>query len=92
MKPDRGSSAPMNPDTGSKATVKAPATSAYGLTSPDLQKPKAPPHQPSESKIVRLKLTKPRPPKSKPQEVDWDEDLRPTPNETVETEIGRAHV
>ncbi|KAJ5705321.1 hypothetical protein N7536_001010 [Penicillium majusculum] len=84
MKPARGSSAPINPDTGSKAAVKDPATSEYGLTSPGRQKPKAPFPQPSESKIVRLKLTKPRPPKSKPQEVDWDEDLRPTPNETVE--------
>ncbi|CAI7646854.1 unnamed protein product [Penicillium discolor] len=84
MKPARGSSAPINPDTGSKAAVKDPATSEYGLTSSGRQKPKAPPPQPSESKIVRLKLTKPRPPKSKPQEVDWDEDLRPTPNETVE--------
>ncbi|KAJ5607821.1 hypothetical protein N7537_004440 [Penicillium hordei] len=83
MNPDRGSSAPINPDTGSKAIVKDPATSEYGLTSPGRQKPKAPPPQPSESKIVRLKLTKPRQPKPKPQEVDWDEDLRPTPNETV---------
>lgn len=84
MKQTRGSSAPINPDTGSKATVKDPATSEYGLTSPGRQKPKAPPPQPSESKIVRLKLTKPRPPKSKPDKVDWDEDLRPTPNETAE--------
>ncbi|KAJ5427263.1 hypothetical protein N7465_002333 [Penicillium sp. CMV-2018d] len=84
MKPARGSSAPINPDTGGKATMKDPATSEYGLTSSGRQKPKAPPTQPSESKIVRLKLTKPRPPKPKPQEVDWDEDLRPTPNETVE--------
>ncbi|KAJ5213986.1 hypothetical protein N7449_001155 [Penicillium cf. viridicatum] len=84
MKPTRGSSAPINPDTGSKTIVKDSATSEYGLISPGRQKPKAPPPQPSESKIVRLKLTKPRPPKSKPHEVDWDEDLRPTPNETVE--------
>ncbi|KAF7530324.1 hypothetical protein PCG10_003695 [Penicillium crustosum] len=84
MKPSRGSSAPINPGTGGKATVKDPATSEYGLTSLGRQKLKAPPPQPSGSKLVRLKLTKPRPPKSKPQEVDWDEDLRPTPNETVE--------
>lgn len=84
MKLSRGPSAPINPDTGSKTTVKDPANSEHGLTSPGRQKPKAPLPQPSESKIVRLKLTKPRPPKSKPEEVDWDEDLRPTPNETVE--------
>lgn len=84
MKPVQGSSARINPDTGSKATVKNPATSGYGLTGPGRPKPKAPLSQPSESKIVRLKLTKPRPPKSNPQEVDWDEDLRPTPNEIVE--------
>ncbi|KGO46827.1 hypothetical protein PEX2_018120 [Penicillium expansum] len=83
MKPAQGPSAPINPDTGSKPTIKDPATSEYGLTGPVREKPKAPPPQTSESKIVRLKLTKPRPPKHKPQEVDWDEDLRPTPNEIV---------
>ncbi|KAJ5963933.1 DAHP synthetase I/KDSA [Penicillium vulpinum] len=84
MKLVRGSPAPINPDTARKATVKDQSTSGYGLTGPGYQKPKASPSQPSESKIVRLKLTRPRPPKSNPQEVDWDEDLRPTPNEIVE--------
>ncbi|KAJ5787675.1 DAHP synthetase I/KDSA [Penicillium paradoxum] len=48
------------------------------------QKPQGPPPQPSDSKIVRLKFTKPRHPRPNPEEVDWDEDLRPTPNEILE--------
>ncbi|KAJ5447254.1 DAHP synthetase I/KDSA [Penicillium cf. griseofulvum] len=84
MKPARGSSTPIDPDTGSKAIVNDRATPGYGLTDPGRQEPKAHRSRPSESKIVRLKLTKPRPPKSNTQEVDWDEDLRPTPNEIVE--------
>ncbi|KGO77734.1 hypothetical protein PITC_010040 [Penicillium italicum] len=84
MKPARDSSAPINPDTGGKGTVKDLATSEYSLIGLGRQNPKAPPPQPSESKIVRLKLTKLRPPKTNPQEVDWDEDLRPTPNEIIE--------
>lgn len=83
MKPVQGSSEPINPDTGSKATAKDRATPGY-LKGSGRQKQKAPPSQSSESKIVRLKFTKPRPPKPKPQEVDWDEDLRPTPNEIAE--------
>lgn len=60
------------------------------------QKPQALPPQPLQSKLVRLKLTKPRLPKSNPQEVDWDEDLRPTPTEIVEAKAnhgksGHAH-
>lgn len=60
------------------------------------QKPQALPTQPPQSKLLRLKLTKPRPPRSNPQEVDWDEDLRPTPNEIVEAKAnhgrsGHAH-
>ncbi|KAJ5931916.1 hypothetical protein N7516_006405 [Penicillium verrucosum] len=31
-----------------------------------------------------IEAHKTKTPKSKPEEVDWDEDLRPTPNETVE--------
>ncbi|KAJ5373010.1 hypothetical protein N7517_005016 [Penicillium concentricum] len=84
MKPVRGSPAPIDPNTGNKTTVNDRATSGYGLTDPGRQKPKTLRSQPSESNIVRLKLTKPRHSKSNPQEVDWDEDLRPTPNETVE--------
>ncbi|OQE42116.1 hypothetical protein PENCOP_c004G05867 [Penicillium coprophilum] len=86
MKPARGSSTPNDPDKGSKATVNDRATSGYGLTDPGRQRTKALRSQPSESKIVRLKLTKLRPPKSNPQEVDWDEDLRPTPDEKAEDE------
>ncbi|CAG8161413.1 unnamed protein product [Penicillium nalgiovense] len=90
MKSARVSPAPINPSTGSKATVKDTASSGHGLAGPSRQQPTAPPSQPSESKIVRLKLTKPRPPKSNPQEVDWDEDLRPTPNEIVENKGTRG--
>ncbi|OQE25881.1 hypothetical protein PENFLA_c008G04291 [Penicillium flavigenum] len=90
MKTARVSPAPINPDTGSKATVKDAASSGHGLTGPSRQQPKAPPSQPSESKIARLKLTKPRPPKSNAQEVDWDEDLRPTPNEIAENKGSRG--
>ncbi|KAJ5229243.1 hypothetical protein N7489_009951 [Penicillium chrysogenum] len=90
MKTARVSPAPINPDTGSKATVKDAASSGHGLTGPSRQQHKAPPSQPSESKLVRLKLTKPRPPKSNPQEVDWDEDLRPTPNEIAENKGTRG--
>lgn len=43
----------------------------------------APPPRLSEPKTVRLKLTKPRLPRSNPKDVDWDEDLRPTPNEIL---------
>ncbi|CAG8890570.1 unnamed protein product [Penicillium egyptiacum] len=90
MKPARVSSTTINPDTGSKATVKDAATSGHDLTGPGRRKSKAPPSQPSESKTVRLKLTKPRPPKSNTKEVDWDEDLRPTPNEIVENKGTRG--
>ncbi|KAJ5171234.1 DAHP synthetase I/KDSA [Penicillium coprophilum] len=86
MKPARGSSTPIDPAKGSKATANDRATSGYGLTDPGRQRAKTLRSQPSESKIVRLKLTKPRPPKANPQEVDWDEDLRPTPDEKVENE------
>ncbi|KXG54226.1 DAHP synthetase I/KDSA [Penicillium griseofulvum] len=84
MKQTRASSSPIDPDTGNKAIVNDRTTSGYGLTDPGRQKSKALQSQRSESKIVRLKPTKPRPPKSNPQEVDWDEDLRPTPNEIAE--------
>ncbi|CAI7651424.1 unnamed protein product [Penicillium glandicola] len=79
MKPVQDSPASIKPETGNKAI-----TSGYGLTSTNRQKRKSSLSQPAQSKTVRLKLTKPRPPKSNPQEVDWDEDLRPTPNEIVE--------
>ncbi|KAJ5824960.1 DAHP synthetase I/KDSA [Penicillium robsamsonii] len=85
MKPVRGSPAPIDADIGNKTSVNDRATSGYGRADPGRQKLKAPQSHPSESKIVRLKLTKPRPPRSNSQEVDWDEDLRPTPNETVES-------
>ncbi|KAJ5336680.1 uncharacterized protein MYU51_005739 [Penicillium brevicompactum] len=47
------------------------------------------PIQPPASKIVRLKLTKPKRARKDPQDVDWDEDLRPTPGE--EAEAQKAH-
>ncbi|KAJ5335012.1 hypothetical protein N7452_007415 [Penicillium brevicompactum] len=47
------------------------------------------PTQPPASKIVRLKLTKPKRARKDPQDVDWDEDLRPTPGEEAETK--KAH-
>jgi hypothetical protein len=40
--------------------------------------------------VPRLKLTKPRRPKSTDLEVDWEEDLRPTPNETKGNEEAAA--
>lgn len=59
------------------------------------QHPQPAPAQPPPSKTVRLKLSKPKRPKKDPQEVDWDEDLRPTPNEAVEARnndgAARAH-
>jgi hypothetical protein len=85
MKPARASSASVNAGPRSKVTVKDVGISEHGLEGSNRHKPQAAPSQPAESKIVRLKLTKPRPPKSKTQEVDWDEDLRPTPNESLES-------
>ncbi|KAJ5143251.1 uncharacterized protein N7515_002038 [Penicillium bovifimosum] len=85
MNPARVSSASVNAETGRKTTVKDGGTLEHGLEDSSRQKPQPAPSQPVESKIVRLKLTMPRPPKSKTQEVDWDEDLRPTPNELLES-------
>jgi hypothetical protein len=73
------SSAPIRLGQGSNA--KSP-----GLL--DRQK-STPPPQVSDSKMVRLKLTRLRAPRKYAHEVDWDEDLRPTPNEIVEARANR---
>jgi hypothetical protein len=77
-----GSFAPVDVGQASE-TAKSPGHSGH-------RNPQDPPAKTSDSKIVRLKLTKPRRPRSNPQEVDWDEDLRPTPNEIVEANASRG--
>ncbi|CAG8326868.1 unnamed protein product [Penicillium salamii] len=80
----------MSATTKSRASATATGTEsskpANPPTPPAHPKPHASP--PIKSKMVRLKLTKPRPPRKDPKEVDWDEDLRPTPNELVEAQAG----
>ena len=76
------SSAPIDLGQGIKTATKSPGL----LVHPKLHPP---PHV-SDSKMVRLKLTKPRPPRKNPQDVDWDEDLRPTPNEIVEAKANHG--
>ncbi|KAJ6008839.1 hypothetical protein N7522_003855 [Penicillium canescens] len=70
-------------------TTRSPATTVYNRRTSGRQKPKAPLPQPG-SVVPRLKLTKPRQPKSTDLEVDWEEDLRPTPNETKGNEEAAA--
>ncbi|OGE47577.1 hypothetical protein PENARI_c041G06584 [Penicillium arizonense] len=70
-------------------TTRSPATAAYNRRTSGRQKLKAPLPQPG-SVVPRLKLTKPRQPISTDLEVDWEEDLRPTPNETKGNEEAAA--
>ena len=70
-------------------TTRSPATAVYNRRTSGRQKPKAPLPQPG-SVVPRLKLTKPRQPKSSDLEVDWEEDLRRTPNETKGNEEAAA--
>jgi hypothetical protein len=70
-------------------TTRSPATAGYNRRASGRQKPKAPLPLPG-SVVPRLKLTKPRQPKSTDLEVDWEEDLRPTPNETKGNEEAAA--
>ncbi|CAG8151084.1 unnamed protein product [Penicillium olsonii] len=71
-------------------TERRVSATAVGIDQSTSAKPFIPPSHPKslalpppptirKSKMVRLKLTKPRPAKRDPKEVDWDEDLRPTP-------------
>ncbi|OQD83733.1 hypothetical protein PENANT_c015G01520 [Penicillium antarcticum] len=76
-------------DSGPKDSVatrsRSPAPAVYNRRISGRQKPKA--TSPQRGPVVpRLKLTKPRKPKSNSLEVDWEEDLRPTPNESKDNQ------